>query len=222
MTHIKICGVTTLDDALLCAETGADLLGLNFYPPSPRSLSLDAARVIAEGLRATLGQRCPLLVGVFVNAAPDELKLVQQTVGLDAVQLSGDEPLATTLALSGRAIKALRPQSVDEALAQLEAYRPAFPGDLRLPSLLLDAYHPALYGGTGAQASLEIALAVRARVPRLLLAGGLTPDNVGERVRAIQPWGVDVASGVEGDTPGVKDPARVRAFISAVREEQPA
>jgi phosphoribosylanthranilate isomerase len=83
--------------------------------------------------------------------------------------------------------------------------------------LLLDAYHKDLYGGTGEQASIEIALAVKALVPRLMLAGGLDPDNVADRARLIQPWGVDVASGVENDQPGIKDHDRVRAFIAAVR-----
>ena len=93
-------------------------------------------------------------------------------------------------------------------------YSPISP---RLPTLILDAYHPDLFGGTGEQATVGVARAIRARVPRLMLAGGLTPENVAERVEAVQPWGVDVASGVEGATKGRKDPARVRDFIAAAR-----
>lgn len=218
MTQIKICGVISLDNALMCAEAGADLLGLNFYPPSPRAITPEQARTITDGLRAALGDRCPLFVGVFVNADADELARVMNIAGLDAVQLSGDEPVATVQALQGRAIKALRPRDLAEALVLTGEFAPHGATDERLPSLLVDAYHKKLYGGTGEQTSVEIAVAVRERVPRLLLAGGLNPDNVAERVRAIRPWGVDIASGVEGDTPGIKDEQKVRALVAAVRE----
>lgn len=217
MTRIKICGVASLDNALACAEAGADLLGLNFYARSPRCISSDAARAIADGLRAALGDRCPLLVGVFVNAPADEIARVLAAAGLDAAQLSGDEPPETLRALDQRGIKALRPRDPAEAETLALGYAPYAPLDDRLPSLLVDAYHPALYGGTGESTSLDVAQAVMARVPRLMLAGGLAPENVGERVRALRPWGVDVASGVENGTPGLKDLARVRAFVAAVR-----
>jgi phosphoribosylanthranilate isomerase len=217
MTVIKICGVTSLDDALMCVDAGADLLGLNFYPPSPRSLTPDAARHITGGLRQALGADCPVLVGVFVNLSVSEITRIQQIARLDAAQLSGDESESVLVGLSGRGFKAIRPRSQDEALADAAAYLPRAPQDVRLPSILVDAYHKALYGGTGEQASVEVALAVKAIAPRLMLAGGLTPENAGERVRAIQPWGVDTASGVES-APGIKDPAQVRDFIAAVRE----
>ncbi len=216
MTRIKICGLTALDNALACAEAGADLLGFNFYPRSPRYVTPDAAREIVAGLRAALGERCPLLVGVFVNAPADEIATTLAAAGLDAAQLSGDEPPDTLQALGGRAFKALRPRDPVEAEAQAALYRAHAPRGEGLPALLVDAYHPALYGGTGEPAGADVARAVMARVPRLMLAGGLTPDNVGERVRTIRPWGVDVASGVENGTPGVKDLARVRAFVAAV------
>lgn len=217
MTRIKICGVTSLDNALACAEAGADLLGLNFYARSPRCITPDAARAIADGLRDALGDRCPLLVGVFVNAPADEIVHVLAAAGLDAAQLSGDEPPETLHALDQRGIKALRPRDPAEAETLALGYAPYAPLDDRLPSLLVDAYHPALYGGTGESASLDVVQAAMARVPRLMLAGGLAPENVGERVSALRPWGVDVASGVENGTPGVKDLARVRAFVAAVR-----
>lgn len=217
MTQVKICGITTLEDALFCAEAGADMLGLNFYPPSPRSITPNAARQIADGLRAQLGERCPLLVGVFVNASAEEIVRTLEAAGLDAAQLSGDESGDVLAGLNGRGLKAIRPRSRAEAVEQAAAFLAHAPQDDHLPALLVDAYHKALYGGTGEQASVEVARAVRERVPRLMLAGGLNPENVAERVRAIRPWGVDVASGVENGTPGVKDRARVRAFVQAVR-----
>jgi phosphoribosylanthranilate isomerase len=217
MTTIKICGVTTLEDALLCTEAGADLLGLNFYPKSPRYLALESARAISDGLRQALGNASPLLVGVFANASAHEIAPIIQAVGLDAAQLSGDETPDALADLAGRGFKAIRPTSRDEALELAGRFLlNHLPGDERLPSLLVDAYHKDLYGGTGEQASVEIALAAKEIAPRLMLAGGLTPDNVAGRVKAIQPWGVDVASGVER-TPGVKDAGRVRAFVAAVR-----
>lgn len=216
MTRIKICGVTTLDDALRCAEAEADLLGLNFYPPSPRYLSPERARQIVAGLRSLLGGACPLLVGVFVNQSAAAIAHILDEVGLDAAQLSGDEPPQTLAALDGRAFKALRPRDAAEALDAAPLFAAHAPRDERLPALLVDAYHPQLYGGTGEQASEKIARAITAVVPRLMLAGGLMPDNVAERIRAIRPWGVDVASGVER-APGVKDIERVRVFIAAVK-----
>jgi len=216
MTRVKICGVTTLDDALRCAEAGADLLGLNFYPPSPRYLPPDRARLLAAGLRSLLGTACPLLVGVFVNADAATIRRILDEVGLDAAQLSGDEPPDTLAALDGRAYKALRPRDGVKAVENARTFAAYAPRGERLPALLVDAYHPQLYGGTGEQASEDVARAITAVVPRLMLAGGLTPENVAARVRAIRLWGVDVASGVER-APGVKDIERVRAFIAAVK-----
>jgi phosphoribosylanthranilate isomerase len=216
-TRIKICGVTTLDDALACARAGADMLGLNFYPKSPRYLPPERARSLADGLRAALGERCPLLVGVFVNETAEHIAGVMAVAGLDLAQLSGDEPETVLAGLAGRAIKAIRPRSRAEAVEQAARFLAHAPQQAHLPALLLDAYHPDLYGGTGEQASVEVARAVMAAAPRVMLAGGLTPDNVADRARAIRPWGVDVASGVEDGQPGHKDPERVRAFVAAVR-----
>ncbi len=219
-TRIKVCGLTEADNALLCAEAGADMLGLNFYPPSPRSLTPDAARQITDVLREAFGDRCPLLVGVFVNASAGTIAAIIDRVGLDAAQLSGDESGDVLAALGGRAIKAIRPRSRAEALDHAALFLAHAPGDDRMPALVVDAYHQELYGGTGEAASVDVALAVKGLTLRLMLAGGLTPENVADRVRAIQPWGVDVASGVERGTPGVKVPARVRAFVAAVRSAE--
>lgn len=213
---VKICGVTTLDDALAAAEAGADMLGLNFHKPSPRYIDPAAAQTLCDALRERLGAACPLLVGVFVNSSVGDISNVMNRVGLDAGQLSGDESVDMLRELRGLAFKAIRPPNKVLALDDAAYYAPHFPTDERLPSLLLDAYHPGLYGGTGEQASTEVAVTVKDSVPRLMLAGGLTPENVADRVQAVQPWGVDVASGVES-APGVKDPEKVRALIVAAK-----
>lgn len=217
MTKIKICGIKTLEDALAASQVGADMLGLNFYAPSPRSITWPDAQKIIVDLRAQLGEACPLIVGLFVNESWQTVVAAGMVVDFDFAQLSGDEQSYTLARLAGNAVKAIRPQSHDEASACIDAFMPFSSDDVRMPSLILDAYHPTLYGGTGEQASTEVALAVKSRVPRLMLAGGLTPDNIAERVAAIQPWGVDVASGVENGTPGRKDSGKMRAFIDAVR-----
>lgn len=218
MTVVKICGVTTLDDALHAARAGADMIGLNFYRRSPRFLEPDAARTLADALRAELGAHCPLLVGVFVNEGVGTISTTMERVGLKAAQLSGDESVDMLRELRGVGFKAVRPRSRAEALDDVAYFKPAVSSDERLPALLLDAYHPDLYGGSGEAASLEVAEAVREVLPRFMLAGGLTPDNVAARVKAIRPWGVDVASGVEIEgRPGRKDAARVSAFIRAAK-----
>lgn len=218
MTIVKICGVTTLDDALHAARAGADMIGLNFYRRSPRFIEPDAARTLADSLRAELGTSCPLLVGVFVNEVVGTISTTMERVGLKAAQLSGDESVDMLRELRGVGFKAVRPRSRAEALDDVAYFKPAVSADERLPSLLLDAYHPDLYGGSGEAASLEVAAAVRELLPRFMLAGGLTPDNVAARVEVIRPWGVDVASGVEIDgQPGRKDAARVSAFIRAAK-----
>ena len=221
MTRVKICGIRALDNALMAARAGADLLGLNFYAPSPRSLSWDAARDIALGLRDALGTDCPTLVGVFVNMPADDIRAVMEHVGLDYAQLSGDESADALAKLDGRAFKAIRPRDLESAQADICQLESHFPADASAPSLLVDAFHPNLYGGTGETASLDLALGVRRGVPRLMLAGGLTPGNVAERVKAVRPWGADVASGVEAGQPGTKDEAKTRAFIAAARAAIP-
>lgn len=218
MTKVKICGVTRYEDALASAEAGADLLGLNFYKRSPRYLEPEQALAICDKLREALGAACPVLVGVFVNEIVGNISAIADKVGLDFVQLSGDESDAMLKELRGFGFKAIRPANQVMALDDVAYYQPVMPQNERVPSLLLDAYHPKLYGGTGEQASIDVAVAVGEKVPRLMLAGGLVPENVAERVKAIRPWGVDVASGVEPEgQPGIKDIAKVKAFITNVR-----
>ncbi len=218
MTTVKICGLTNWEDAFVATQAGADLLGFNFYRRSPRCITPEDALDICNGLRAEFGTACPLLVGVFVNEVVGVISAITAKVGLQFAQLSGDESDDMLRELRGIGFKAIRPANLAMALDDVGYFSPYFPADERAPSLLLDAYHPKLYGGTGEQASAEVALAVREQVPRLMLAGGLTPQNVAERVHAIAPWGVDVASGVEvSGEPRVKDHDKLWAFIEAAK-----
>ncbi len=213
--HVKICGLTTLEDARCAAEAGADLLGFVFYPPSPRYIAPERAAEIAHALRYEFGARVPQLVGVFVNESEARVRSIINTVGLDLVQLHGDEPPEQVCALRPFAFKALRPRSPEGAREALARYAPAFSDDPTVPQLLVDAYHPQKYGGTGCKADLETARALAGR-SRLLLAGGLTPENVGAAVACVRPWGVDVSGGVERSK-GRKDHALIRDFVQAAR-----
>jgi phosphoribosylanthranilate isomerase len=217
MMQVKICGITTLDDAHMAASAGANMLGFNFYEPSPRYITPDAALAICNTLRRDLDDTCPVLVGVFVNGTVGDVSIITNHVGLDFAQLSGDETIPMLKELRGIAYKAIRPMDKQMALSDVEYFAPEMPDNEQAPSLLLDAYHPNLYGGTGEETSAEVANAVNERVPRLMLAGGLNPDNIAARIEAIRPWGVDVASGVEDDEPGVKSMAKVEAFIEAAK-----
>jgi phosphoribosylanthranilate isomerase len=220
----KICGITTVSDALMAAAAGADFLGLNFSASSPRCVTPEGARAIVATVRPSWPGL--IVVGVFVNTPAEEAAQVLGFCGLDAAQLHGEEaPEDLGLGpggaspLRGRAYKAIRPRGPEEALRLAERYAlpPALRGD-RLPALLLDAYHPALRGGTGRTADVAVAGELAKRWP-LMLAGGLTPANVGQAGREIAPWAVDVASGVE-DEPGRKSPEAVHAFVRAAREER--
>ena len=215
--QVKICGICTLEDATKIADAGADMLGFNFYKPSPRYIDPDKATTICDSLREKMGANCPLLVGLFVNHAVGTISEITNQVGLDAAQLSGDESDEVLVELRGMAYKAIRPPNKALALDDVQYYSTHMPQNERFPSLLLDAHHPKLYGGTGEQAADEVVLAVKELTPRLMLAGGLTPENVGDKVARLQPWGVDVASGVESGEPSVKDLDKVKAFIKAAK-----
>ena len=209
MTKVKICGLTNSIDAAVAAEAGADLLGFIFYPPSPRYISPETVRAVVTEL-ALPDEGRPLLVGVFVNESAETVRQIIDFCGLDAAQLHGDEPPEVLAALSGRAYKALRPPSPIELEQAINTYQFTV-HQSPLPSFLLDAYHPHLYGGTG-RVTDGLMAADAARRYDLLLAGSLTPANVAEAVRSVRPWGVDVSSGVEAG-PGQKDHSKVRAFI---------
>ena len=198
--RVKICGVTSVEDALLAADSGADLIGLNFYPPSPRSVSLTTAQAI----RAALPEHV-WCVGVFVNAERSHIAALSEQLRLQAVQFHGDETSADVQGWSCLTIKALR-VPVDGPLPEWQQFPVNY--------LLLDTHRPGRYGGTGERFSWDhLTTLPRACRQQLILAGGLTPENVAEAVRVVSPWAVDVASGVES-APGRKDPEKVRAFIA--------
>jgi phosphoribosylanthranilate isomerase len=201
MVRAKICGITSLADALVAVEAGADALGLNFWAGSPRCVAEPIAAEIAGVLRDKV-----LLVGVFVDASYDEIARLRDVLGLGCVQLHGDEPPELLARFLPHAYKAVRVRGSDVAA---EVAR--FGGE----HVLLDAYVAGMPGGTGARFDWKLAEQV-ARQRKLTLAGGLTPDNVAEAVRTVRPYCVDTASGVES-APGVKDAARVRAFIERAK-----
>ncbi len=211
MTKVKICGLTSLADAQAAAEAGADMLGFIFYARSPRFVEpAHAAAIIASIQHMAVSVKT---VGLFVDAPLREIQETLRLCRLDFVQLHGGEPPHLLEMLQPQAFKALRPTSLDEAAAEAEWY--ADLGPPNGPQLLLDAYHPQLHGGTGQVGDWAIAAALAPRY-RILLAGGLTPDNVRQAVRQVRPWGVDVSSGVEA-APGQKDHDKVRRFVAEAK-----
>jgi phosphoribosylanthranilate isomerase len=209
---VKICGVTSVDDALACASEGVEWIGLNFHPRSSRFIEpAQAARIIAA-LPPTVSA-----VGVFVDRPATEVADVAEDLGLKIVQLHGQEPPEDLVALTHlQLIRAFRLragsdwQPVLDYLARTQAV--GRPPD----AILIEAYVPGQAGGTGATLSSEV-LDFMPPLHRLILAGGLTPENVAAKVARARPWMVDVASGVES-APGRKDPAKVAAFVRAVRD----
>ena len=212
---VKICGITNLDDARAAIEAGTDLLGFNFYPRSLRYIAPEKARDIATQIRSN-GQR-PLLVGVFVNSPLAEMRSILEFAQIDLAQLHGNEPMNVLEQLNSRGFKALRPTLKEEAELDAARFAPYGPP---APTLLIDAYRQDQYGGTGHTADWTIATKLAQQYP-ILLAGGLTPDNVAEAIRQVRPWGVDAASGVEV-LPGKKDAGKMRLFVDrACRNELP-
>lgn len=201
MTKVKICGITSVDDALMAVDAGADALGLVFFEKSPRFVPVEAAARIIAKLPPFVQ-----VVGLFVNA---DLELVNRTAdhcGLDIVQLHGEESPEYCSLVRRRVMKAFRVRG-PESLAPLSEYRVA--------AYLLDAYSPHAYGGTGEMFDWDCAVAAKEQ-GRIVLAGGLTPDNIAEAVAKVRPYGVDVSSGVES-SPGKKDPEKVRRFIQQAK-----
>jgi len=199
VTRVKICGIRTASAALAAAEAGADAVGFVFYPRSPRFVTPERA--------AELGRLLPpflVRVGVFVNPPVELVERVADRVGLDLVQLHGDEPPEVCARLRHRVVKAFRVQG-PEVLRKIRAYP--------VPAVLLDAHVPGRYGGTGWCFDWSLARQVDRLV---ILSGGLTPENVAEAIRQARPYAVDVSSGVETD--GEKDPRKIAAFVGAVRQ----
>ena len=202
MTRIKICGIKTVNDALAAMDAGANMLGFNFYSESPRSITVGQCRDIMSVMRK---YSHITYVGVFVNASVAEVRAALDTCALTLAQLHGDETPEMLNSLYGKAFKAFR--GVPLTLNGFAREDP--------PAFLVDASVKGAYGGTGVTADWGTAAELAKQYP-LLLAGGLTPENVAAAVRRVKPWGVDVASGVES-APGVKHIGKMKAFVSAVR-----
>ncbi len=209
MVRVKICGITNWPDARLAVDLGAQMLGFNFHPASPRVLSPAAAWSIIRRLPS-----CVVPVGVFVNWTPEAVDALARAIHLKAVQLQGDETAAQARGLSRKhkVIKAFR-VSPGFRLAALGRYSFDWAN-------LLDGHASGLYGGTGRTVDWSVALRAK-KYGRVVLAGGLRAENVKEAILAARPFAVDVCSGTES-RPGKKDPARMRAFFDAVREADPA
>lgn len=203
MTRVKICGITRAEDAVAAARLGADAIGLMFYPSSPRCVTPERARAIARALPPFV-----TLVGVFVDPAPEAVMAVLSQVPLHLLQFHGDEAPEFCAGFGLDYIKAARVRPGLD-LVQYAARHGAARG------LLLDAYVSGAHGGTGQ--SFDWALIPRELPLPLVLSGGLDASNVAEAVRRVRPWAVDVSSGVES-AKGIKDPARISAFIRGVRD----
>lgn len=215
MTSVKICGISNVADARCATDAGADFLGFIFYPKSPRFVTVEQAAAITQTTRDEFGKSSPRFVGVFVDAPVERVRAVLDGAGLDLAQLCGSESPAEVRALAPRAFKAIRPQALADGEAIAAAYGDVVLDDEALPQLLLDAYVADRFGGTGVAADLSVARMFSSHF-RLMLAGGLMPENVGSAIKQARPWGVDVSSGVER-AKGLKDHGRIRAFIAAVR-----
>ncbi len=222
MTWVKICGTTSLRDAQLSIDAGANALGFVFAP-SPRRVEVRAAAEIIVGLPGGVEK-----VGVFVNEEPARVAGIAEQVGLTGVQLHGDEP-ASHLAEFRRALgerRIIKTLHAPELLAAgQEGLAPYLATRHRYDAILLDSGSAARPGGTGVpfawEKALPLAKAIRVMNIRLIIAGGLTAENVGEAIRMFAPWGVDVVSGVE-TAPGQKDEIKLREFIAAVAQAQTA
>ena len=201
MVKVKICGITSLDDALHAVQSGADALGFVFHELSPRNLEPEHAASIIRALPPFIQ-----VVGLFVNAQVEYVNATADLCRLDLVQLHGDETPDYCELVSRRVIKAFRVRSIDS----IEPIR-----NYRVAGVLLDTYSPGAYGGTGIIFDWQIALEAKKTGP-VILAGGLNPGNVRQAVEKVDPYGVDVSGGVEA-APGRKDPDKVTAFIRSAK-----
>jgi len=215
MFRIKICGITNIDDALVAADAGADAIGFNFFRKSRRFIVPEAALEITAKLPPGV-----MKVGVFVNLQPSEITAIANRVGLDCIQLHGDEPPELLAALP-RNLQVIRAHRFgQQAFAPLLSYLEECRAVGRSPdAVLIDADSGTEFGGTGRTADWEQIAAHRAELGALslILAGGLTPQNVSEAIANVHPTAVDVASGVELQ-PGIKDHELVRRFVTAARQ----
>ncbi len=203
MIKIKICGITNLTDGLVCQNLGVDYIGFVFAP-SPRRVSPAAAAGIAGALKG----KGPELAGVFVNEKEDVIKKTADLCSLDVIQLHGEEPASFCGKFAGRKVfKAFRVKNENDLHAM---------EDYRVDALLVDSFVRGKHGGTGKTLSLELAAKAAALGKNIILSGGLSPENVGSYIDAIDFFGVDVSSGVEAG-PGRKDENKIKRFVNAVR-----
>ena len=204
MIKIKICGITHIEDALAAEEFGADAIGFNFYRKSPRYIAPEKAAEI-------IGQMPPFIlpVGIFVNEREERIREIQEMTCLQALQFHGDETPEFCQRFGNRVIKAFQVKD-KESLKNM--------GHYRVSAYLLDSYRDGMRGGTGTTFDWHLAVVAKT-FGRVILAGGLNPENIAEAVKLVQPYGVDVAGGVERDK-GVKDHVKMRRFISEVRRAE--
>ena len=208
MTFIKICGITNVDDARAAVAAGADALGFNFYTLSPRYIAPPAAREIVEQLPSSI-----LTVGVFVNEdSPDFVKKIASEAGVTAFQLHGDESPAYCRELSDRYVIKTLTVSGDFDIQTIQDYD--------VNAIMLDTRDNNLRGGTGRVFDWSVAIEVNKVVPKLFLAGGLSPENIGEAIELVRPYAVDACSALE-DRPGIKNHERMRAFVELARSVKP-
>lgn len=205
---VKICGLTSVEDAVGAVLAGADILGFNFYPGSSRCIEVEQCLE----MQAVLGNLDTTVktAGIFVNDPLARIESVVLECGLDFAQLSGDEPPEYTHHLNSGAIRAIRLKDHTTAVSTIQAHSADPP-----PRFLIDSYSPDAFGGTGETGDWDTARRLAENYP-ILLAGGLNPDNVRQAVDEVQPWGVDVASGVEA-SPGEKDRRKMQRFVQAAR-----
>jgi len=199
---VKICGITSVADGVAAAEAGADMIGLMFYERSPRHISFATAAEISRAVSPFV-----IKVGVFVNPAEEAVFRAIGECGVTLLQFHGEEAPEFCTQFGVMSMKAFRVRDA-ASLAALPNYQ--------TDAYLLDAYSPDAHGGTGAKFNWDLAIDAKQLGKPVFLAGGLTPENVGEAVRRVQPFGVDVSSGVES-APGKKDPAKVRGFVAAAK-----
>jgi phosphoribosylanthranilate isomerase len=204
MTQVKICGITRLADALVATDLGATALGFNFYPRSPRYISIRQASLILEKLPPFVTK-----IGVVVNFGPArDIRRLALALGLNGIQLHGDEPSEMALTL--------KPLMVVKAFRVANDFRVTTLQHHPASAILLDGFEPGKFGGTGK--TIDWSLARRAaRFHRIIVSGGLTAANVGEAIRVARPYAVDVASGVES-SPGKKDYRKMRMFLASVEK----
>jgi phosphoribosylanthranilate isomerase len=209
---VKVCGVTRLDDALACGRSGVDWIGFNFHPNSPRFVQPDRAADIIAALPLSISA-----VGVFVDRPAAEVADLSERLGLKIVQLHGTEPPEDLVVLRHlQVVRAFRLSQESDWIG-VKDYLVQAAGIGRVPdAVLIDAYAAGQFGGTGATVATHVLDSIPPLLPRLILSGGLTPENVGAKVASVRPWMVDVASGVEV-APGRKDPAKVAAFVRGAR-----